>query len=165
MASSRARKISLPCLVSNSKLPSPETQRRPASKEKVTWVGEKACYWGASCSYTQFPITNTSPPTSLQLGSCLAFSPSCFLSKSFLTNKSLSFFLLPSIHQRMKIGTEFILHTARYSPPRSSSSSLPSPTSTSMSPSPGFSSSPWAGLIFFCRSLSHLFSLLHSLFL
>lgn len=38
MASSRAKKISLPCRVSNSKLPSPETQRRPASKEKVTWV-------------------------------------------------------------------------------------------------------------------------------
>lgn len=38
MASSRAKKISLPCRVSNSKLPSPETHRRPASKEKVTWV-------------------------------------------------------------------------------------------------------------------------------
>lgn len=37
MASSRAKKISLPCRVSNSKLPSPEMHRRPASKEKVTW--------------------------------------------------------------------------------------------------------------------------------
>lgn len=41
IAFSRARKISLPCRVSNSKLPSPETQRLPASKEKVTYSGEE----------------------------------------------------------------------------------------------------------------------------
>lgn len=147
MASSRARKISLPCLVSNSKLPSPETQRRPASKEKVTWKVEKACYWGPAAPIPSFQ----SQTRHLQLPS--GWGGACSLLPKLLplqvfSYKPLSFFLLPSIHQRMKIGTEFILHRLRYSPPRSSFSFLPSPTSTSMCPSPSFSSSPWAGLIF-----------------
>jgi hypothetical protein len=37
MTFSKAWKISLPCRVSNSKLPSPERQRLPASKEKVAY--------------------------------------------------------------------------------------------------------------------------------
>lgn len=37
MAASTAWNRTLPCLVSNSKLPSPESHLRPASKEKVAW--------------------------------------------------------------------------------------------------------------------------------
>lgn len=37
MAPSTARNSRFPCLVSNSKLPSPDSHLRPASKEKVDW--------------------------------------------------------------------------------------------------------------------------------
>lgn len=55
MAFSRAWKISLPCRVSNSKLPSPETQRLPASKEKVTY-SEGGKGYGTVLSWTSTQI-------------------------------------------------------------------------------------------------------------
>lgn len=46
MAASTCWKMVLPCLVSNSKLPSPESHRLPASKENVV-CGRPACYYHA----------------------------------------------------------------------------------------------------------------------
>lgn len=43
MAASTAWNSRFPCLVSNSKLPSPESHLRPASKEKVDWREQNGC--------------------------------------------------------------------------------------------------------------------------